>query len=208
MSRMREMILKQKELMAKYHDIEKKNGALQTEDCPVNLTSRTGQARIKDFAWRITEELGEALDAEYAYEFDLAREELMDGLHFLIEMTILMGREKYLDSLSEAFTKGCNYIALGNFADSLGNKREITPRRATPIEIFIKCLALMCNELKNRPWKQTITRVDLDKVYGQLENLWVVYMAICSRHFPTANSIYIGYFGKAAINQTRQEEKY
>ena len=54
---------RQKELMEKYHDIELKSGLLQTEDCPVNLDDKRGQARIKDFAWRITEEIGEALDA-------------------------------------------------------------------------------------------------------------------------------------------------
>ena len=54
---------RQRELMEKYHDIELKSGLLQTEDCPVNLDDKRGQARIKDFSWRITEEIGEALDA-------------------------------------------------------------------------------------------------------------------------------------------------
>ena len=54
---------RQKELMEKYHDIEFKSGLMQTEDCPVNLDDKRGQARIKDFSWRITEEVGEALDA-------------------------------------------------------------------------------------------------------------------------------------------------
>ena len=55
---------RQKSLMGKYHDIELKSGLLQTEDCPVNLDDKRGQARIKDFSWRVTEELGEALDAK------------------------------------------------------------------------------------------------------------------------------------------------
>ena len=54
---------RQKELMDKYHYIEERSGLLQTADCPVNLDDRRGQARIKDFSWRVTEELGEALDA-------------------------------------------------------------------------------------------------------------------------------------------------
>ena len=40
---------RQEELMSKYHDIEKRSGLLQTEDCPVNLDDKRGQARIKDF---------------------------------------------------------------------------------------------------------------------------------------------------------------
>ena len=40
---------RQKELMEKYHDIEARSGLMQTEDCPVNLNDKRGQARIKDF---------------------------------------------------------------------------------------------------------------------------------------------------------------
>jgi hypothetical protein len=53
---------RQKELMNKYHDIEKNIGLMQTEDCPVNLHDKRGQARLKDFAWRTTEEIAEAME--------------------------------------------------------------------------------------------------------------------------------------------------
>lgn len=59
---------------------------MQTEDCPVNLDDKRGQARIKDFSWRITEEIGEALDAmENESALLHFHEELVDGLHFLTE---------------------------------------------------------------------------------------------------------------------------
>ena len=85
---------RQKELMEKYHHIEASSGLLQTEDCPVNLDDKRGQARLKDFSWRITEEIGEALDALYV-EQDQTHyiEELIDGLHFLTELTILAGKD-------------------------------------------------------------------------------------------------------------------
>lgn len=54
---------RQKELMAKYHPIEVSIGLVQTEDCPVNLHDKRGQARLKDFAWRATEEVAEAMEA-------------------------------------------------------------------------------------------------------------------------------------------------
>ena len=82
---------RQKELMAKYHDIELRSGLMQTEDCPVKLDDKRGQARIKDFAWRVTEEVGEALDAYYQNDMVHFAEELIDGLHFLTELTILSG---------------------------------------------------------------------------------------------------------------------
>ena len=53
---------RQKELMEKYHHIELNIGLMQTEDCPVNLHDKRGQARLKDFAWRATEEVAEAME--------------------------------------------------------------------------------------------------------------------------------------------------
>lgn len=54
---------RQKELMEKYHHIESNSGLCQTEDCPVNLDDKRGQARLKDFSWRVTEEVAEAMEA-------------------------------------------------------------------------------------------------------------------------------------------------
>jgi hypothetical protein len=95
-----EIFARQRELMEKYHVIEAKNGLLQTPDIPVNLHDAKGQARLKDFAWRITEELGEAMnclknkpwkqtqmltDVKHYYE------ELADAFHFFVELCILSG---------------------------------------------------------------------------------------------------------------------
>lgn len=91
---------RQKHLMEKYHHIEKKNGLLQTEDCPVNIDDNKGQARLKDFSWRITEELGEAMNClknkpwkqtHMATDETHYREELIDALHFFVELFILSG---------------------------------------------------------------------------------------------------------------------
>lgn len=96
---------RQQELMNKYHDIEERSGLLQTSDCPVNLDDKRGQARLKDFSWRVTEELGEALDARH----DEAhfKEELVDGLHFLTELSILAGTDPHKlveNAAKKAFT--------------------------------------------------------------------------------------------------------
>lgn len=103
---------RQKSLMEKYHVIEKGNGLLQTEDCPVNLNDAKGQARLKDFAWRITEEIGEAMNClknkpwkQTQIETDVAhyQEELIDGLHFYVELLILSGFDA--DSAAQMYFK-------------------------------------------------------------------------------------------------------
>ena len=116
---------RQKELMKKYHKIERDSGLLQTESVPVSLNSRFGQARLKDFAWRITEELGEAMNClknkpwkQTHMETDRVHfeEEIIDALHFFIEMCILIGfdarslTEMYLKkSLVNKFRQESNY---------------------------------------------------------------------------------------------------
>lgn len=90
----------QRELMVKYHEIEARNGLLQTEKVPVDIHSAKGQARLKDFAWRITEELGEAMNTlknkpwkQTQMETDVEHyeEEIADAFHFFVELCILSG---------------------------------------------------------------------------------------------------------------------
>lgn len=91
---------KQMYLMEKYHEIEKKNGCLITADVPVDLHSHVGQHRLKDFAWRITEELGEAMNClknkpwkvtPMATDIQHYKEEISDAFHFYVELCILSG---------------------------------------------------------------------------------------------------------------------
>ncbi len=93
---------KQRELMVKYEEIEMKNGLLQTPMVPVDLHDNAGQARLKDFAWRITEELGEAMQClknkpwkqtHMLTDVDHYKEELADAFHFFVELCILSGIE-------------------------------------------------------------------------------------------------------------------
>lgn len=90
----------QRELMEKYHEIEKRNGLLQTEEVPVDLDDSRGQARLKDFAWRVTEELGEAMNClknkpwkqtHILTDTDHYEEEISDAFHFFIELCLLSG---------------------------------------------------------------------------------------------------------------------
>ena len=98
--RLQDVFNRQKELMEKYHDIEKKNGLLQTDKVPVDINSHMGQQRLKDFAWRVTEELGEAMNClknkswkqtHFQTDVDHYYEELSDAFHFFIELCILSG---------------------------------------------------------------------------------------------------------------------
>jgi len=86
--------------MGKYEGIEDSNGLLQTRDVPVDLDDRKGQARLKDFAWRVTEEIGEAMNClknrpwkqtHMLTDREHYEEELADAFHFFVELCILSG---------------------------------------------------------------------------------------------------------------------
>ena len=189
---------RQKELMVKYHDIELKSGLLQTEDCPVNLDDKRGQARIKDFSWRITEEIGEALDALENEEGEAAllhfHEELIDGLHFLTEMTILTGydiSDKYcLEDLIKEGTQR-NFYTLNDLVSD-----------------HVMYLGMMCNCLKNKPWKQTMMKTNKENFYKHLELVWKNYITILTSQDLTEQEILDIYFRKSQVNKFRQRSNY
>lgn len=189
---------RQKELMEKYHDIEFKSGLMQTEDCPVNLDDKRGQARIKDFSWRITEEVGEALDAITNESGESAllhfHEELVDGLHFLTEMTILTGYD-----LPE-YTTLKDLIEEGSYRDSYTLNDLVSDH--------VMYLGMMCNCLKNKPWKQSMMKTNKENFYKHLKLVWSNYVAILTSQDLTEEEITDLYLRKSQVNQFRQRSNY
>lgn len=196
---------RQKSLMGKYHDIELKSGLLQTEDCPVNLDDKRGQARIKDFSWRVTEELGEALDAKA--NSDHYQEELIDGLHFLTEMTVLAGKD-YDTILPEGIPTHCE----DHLEDLVENAKNLMDDYGGNLTYwvtkFIEQLAMMCNCLKNKPWKQSMMKTDKEAFYHRLTNVWVYYITILVVSGLNAQDIANIYLKKSQVNQFRQRSNY
>ena len=189
---------RQKELMEKYHDIEFKSGLMQTEDCPVNLDDKRGQARIKDFSWRITEEIGEALDAIENESGESAllhfHEELVDGLHFLTEMTILTGYD-----LPE-YTTLKDLIEEGSYRNCYTLNDLVSDH--------VMYLGMMCNCLKNKPWKQSMMKTNKENFYKHLKLVWSNYIAILTSQDLTEEEITDLYLRKSQVNQFRQRSNY
>ena len=196
---------RQKSLMDKYHDIELRSGLLQTEDCPVNLDDKRGQARIKDFSWRVTEELGEALDAKATK--DHYQEELIDGLHFLTELTILAGKDYH-----NLLPGGTALYSKDRLEDLVENAKECISQNEDNLNYwvskFIENLGMMCNCLKNKPWKQSMMKTDRNAFYGRLAEVWVLYITLLVVSGMDADSIVTTYLKKSQVNQFRQRSNY
>ena len=196
---------RQKSLMDKYHDIELKSGLMQTGDCPVNLDDKRGQARIKDFSWRVTEELGEALDAKATK--DHYQEELIDGLHFLTELTILAGKDYH-----NLLPGGTALYSKDRLEDLVENAKECISQNGDNLNYwvskFIENLGMMCNCLKNKPWKQSMMKTDQEAFYNRLTNVWVCYITILVVSGMNAQDIANIYLKKSQVNQFRQRSNY
>lgn len=197
---------RQKSLMSKYHDIEAKSGLLQTSDCPVNLDDKRGQARIKDFSWRVTEELGEALDARN--QNDHYQEELIDGLHFLTELTILAGKD-YDTLLDGVFSPYCS----DRLHQMVEDAKDLmlyyeSDRLDFWVTRFIENIGMMCNCLKNKPWKQSMMKTDREAFYTKLDDTWCSYITILVVSGMTAEDIANTYLKKSQVNQFRQRSNY
>lgn len=205
---------RQHELMVKYHDIELKSGLMQTEDCPVNLDDKRGQARLKDFAWRITEEVGEALDSLHSGDKDHYYEELIDGLHFLTEMSWLTGitpsgifrnvfeREPASDEdMLETFVTRSQQQTI---------KFDVSPNPsdiAFKVMNLVEALGMTCNCLKNKPWKQSNMVTDRNAFYQNFSIVWKVYIALLSLEL-SADEIVDVYLRKSQVNKFRQRSNY
>lgn len=182
---------KQKEVALKYSDIEGMGNLLNETD---NIQTANGQKWIKDFSWRVTEEIAEALEAkslhfeknapdEDSQEWVHYQEEMIDALHFLTELTIIAGYNE------ELF------------------RHEVLPDSESEWKT-IYYLGLMCNCLKNKPWKQTQMLTDRQKFEKYLKETWLYFIATLYEEKFTREDIYNFYFKKNEVNKFRIRSKY
>lgn len=198
---------RQQELMDKYHHIEARSGLMQTGDCPVNINDKRGQARLKDFAWRLTEELGEALDTYYEHDCEQDnlhfQEELVDGLHFFTEMTILAGFTPIM------LLDGHEPLPNEDILDFMFNQvYEYTDSIPVATTQFIRQLSMTCNTLKNKPWKQTQMVTDKNEFKRRLILSWARYIGILKASGLDAEMTAMLYLKKSQVNKFRQRTNY
>lgn len=188
---------RQKELMVKYGPMEYASGVVATDKCPVNLNDKYGQAKIKDFSWRVMEELGEALEAYRINDMVHFKEELVDGLHFLVELTINTGIDPF--------------DGIGNDNDKLEymfNKNRSTLSLANRVSYFVEDIGCMCNCLKNKPWKQSQMLTDISKFTEKLRLVWDSYFRVLTYIFCDSNEVVDTYLKKSQVNKFRQRSNY
>ena len=199
---------RQKELMSKYEHIEASNGLLETPDVPVDIDSYKGQARLKNFAWRVTEELAEALEPIHSgFQGELSEEmklhiieEFIDAVHFMTELMILSGIDP------EEYQV---YSTTEEEKEALGNPCFKEKDIATYTMQVIESLGLAMNCLKNKPWKQTHVLTDKSRYINYVIKAAVALNSLLYSQFGLANNDLLNcYLNKADVNKFRQESGY
>jgi len=199
--RLKMIFNRQKELMEKYHDIEAKFRL--TSDCPVNMHDGKGQLLLKDFAWRTTEELAEAMDALGQKE-DIIKiqEEVADALHFLVEMGILSGIDYTEVVPPTLLTKDEDSL------DILFNMASIPLLKTYAFNQVITNLGMTCHTLKNKPWKQTQMLTDTNEYKKRYVQTFCSFIVFCISMDMDSDRLFELYFKKATVNSFRQRSKY
>ena len=189
---------KQQALLDKYADIE------GMPALPVNVNTREGQKWIKDFLWRVTEEMAESHEAiildrvgddseKSEMHFQHRVEELIDALHFLVELIIIVGKDwKWArEQLDSTLTL------------QVENRGE-----AAPYWQVVYYLGLVGNTLKNKPWKQTEMPTDEEKFFKNLGLSFKALFACLAAQGQTEEKVFNFYSRKNQVNQFRQKSNY
>lgn len=193
---------RQHALMEKYIPIEVKNALCHTMDCPVDIHDRHGQARLKDFFWRATEELTEACEANRIHPElrNHALEELADALHFLVEAHLLAG------------ITPVELSPLGDWSPCKLEQMAMDPVEEYDLEPgcfeVIYWIGAASNCLKNRPWKQNHQLVDVAKFKGYMTKTIPLLVAVFVGQGLNADQIFRMYWKKSEVNKFRQRSNY
>jgi hypothetical protein len=185
--------------MNRYHEIERKNG-IGSGLLPdrFDIDDRRCQYVLKDYAWRVVEEIGETLDVWLREGTnDHVKEEIADGLHFLVELLERAGIGPK-DIVIE-----CGGDRLEFLFDEFGQDLS-----ETGIVAFIAKLGMAMNCLKNKPWKQTQFTTDRDRFKRKLIQAFQRYITWAHACGMTADSLYDMYIRKNRVNRFRIDSKY
>jgi hypothetical protein len=182
-------------LATKYKEIE------GMPDFPMDIQTKETQIWIKDFMWRVTEELMEAYEAKVNGEEEHYLEELSDALHFYMEIFVLLDyKPKALKSDDFLKTLIHSFIM-----DQIIQPFEVSNK----IFWCVFHLGIAANFLRNKKWKVTQVFVDEKQFYQELvEGLTHLLTLIIDAGVDSKIGLLNLYYKKFQVNQFRQRSKY
>lgn len=160
-----------------------------------DLDCHEDQEVFKKYCWRITEELGEALEAAYNREKDHVLEEFIDAFNFTIELFLLIGWEPYKQLEPQGVV-------------ALKDKSVHVGRTAECMQEIVYDLTMCANLLKNRQWRQSQYLVDMHVFEKRMQTLWRTIFIAAGDLGLTEKDLYDLWTLKYQVNKFRIETKY
>lgn len=207
----------QAELHEKYKPIETRNGTgfgIVDGRGDFDINDRYWQSLLKDFSYRVTEELTESAEAyalhlesteetfgeTNAVHFTHAVEELIDSLHFMTEYCIVIGLTPKEMKLPED-------------ADKLEHIHEYKPvnlgkhHTAYYFDVIYN-MGVASNLLKQRPWKNAHLITDEDRYYMWMTRAYFSLIHLLKYMGVSPEGIYEMYTKKNSVNNWRINSGY
>jgi dimeric dUTPase (all-alpha-NTP-PPase superfamily) len=183
---------------------------------PLNIQDRASQLRFKDFAWRITEEITEATLALGEEDETHYLEELIDVLHFSVELLIMCGLFPLTSEVAlakaEAGTPSGDSFERAFAVSSVwvhpreGRNSVLTLRNHA--YLVIEKLGEAMNRLKLKAWKVTAMVTDEKLFHQSLSEFFAALIDLLKASGFTAKTATQMYLNKNAVNQFRIGSKY
>lgn len=187
---------KQTGLIVKYQAIE------GMPDYPFHVDTKEGQKWFKDFLWRVSEEVAESYEAVLDLESGTndvevqeihKNEELIDALHFMVELLILTGRDsKWARAALKKFYRP------GLFGLSV---------QESYLNIHY-WLGMVGNTLKMKPWKQDPVLTNQELFDENLAKSFAALFDTLEVNGLDEKAVYELYQKKNAVNHFRQDSGY
>jgi NTP pyrophosphatase (non-canonical NTP hydrolase) len=205
--RLQEIFDKQADYLKSLEPIYRASGFPERTHWPMAINGRHAQEQFRLLAWRINEEVYEALkEWEKGVSCDPGeyREEVADVMHFLVELCLFCGITPV-----EFATGGEKELESEEDYLSISFKRvQFYPNRMEGREawgMFLTALAELMMCFRQRPWRTDERLTDFGKLKFHFGVLWLGFCAACVATGIGASTLYSHYFAKSIINEERRD---
>lgn len=190
----------QAEMIPHHVEKERKNNARWSCSTPVDLSTRAGQMQIKDFFWRVTEEVTETIDKfRHSASAEDIMEELVDVLHFLVEVAIHVGVTPY-DLAPVNNDQKLQYL----FDRRRVAMDSVDHSGYELIHELGQCAAMM----KARPWRDKFPPVHKDDLIPHIRSAFMYLLSMFGLLVTNIEEIVEAFTHKYNINKRRLAEGY
>lgn len=190
-----DVFTRQRGLMIEFNTIEAKNGLLKHGTIPLDIHSKSGQARARELAWRTVEEIGEALSADTFESREAFQEEVADVFHFVVELMIAVGFDA--ETLQRYTVSGRAYAL---------SKPPFSFKEAAWL-LCITELTTAMNCLKNKPWSlKERAVVNPGEFHTKMRVFFESFITAAASYDIYEIDLIQGYMRKAEINDQRLKD--